>query len=111
MKCRGLDLAAVPATSWAALLYLVVFGSALTQSCYLWLLSHVPAQKVTTYALVNPVVAMLLGALFLAEPVTAVTVFGACLVLGGVAMVLFQGHLARVLAFAGIRRRDLADSE
>lgn len=91
-----LDLAAVGASGWIVLCYLAVFGSVLTQSSYLWLLSRVPAEKVTTYALVNPVVAMLLGASFLAEPVTAATLLGALMVIGGVGIVLFQGMLPPV---------------
>ena len=45
-----------------AVLYLVVFGSLIAVSCYSYLLAHVAAQKVTTYALVNPVIALVLGA-------------------------------------------------
>jgi drug/metabolite transporter (DMT)-like permease len=55
------------------------------------LLTRVPAQKVTTYALVNPVVALLLGALVLDERVTSLAAISAVLVLAGVALVLFQG--------------------
>jgi drug/metabolite transporter (DMT)-like permease len=83
-----LEPGAIGATGWIAIAYLAFFGSVLTQSSYLWLLSRVPAGKVTTYALVNPVVAMLLGAIFLGEPITAITLFGAVMVLGGVAIVL-----------------------
>lgn len=80
----------VSASSWLALLYLIVFGSIIGLNCYLWLLTRVAAAKVTTYALVNPVVALILGALILKEPVTALTIFAAVLVLIGVALVLFQ---------------------
>ena len=50
-----------------------------------------PAPKVTTYALVNPVVALILGALVLNERITALAIVAAVLVLLGVALVLFQG--------------------
>ena len=80
----------VSATSLFALLYLVVFGSIIALNCYLWLLTRVSAQKVTTYALVNPVVALILGALVLNERITALAVAAAALVLVGVALVLFQ---------------------
>ena len=53
-----------------ALLYLIVFGSIIALNCYLWLLTRVSAQKVTTYALVNPVVALILGAVVLNERIT-----------------------------------------
>jgi drug/metabolite transporter (DMT)-like permease len=77
-------------TSVAALGYLIVFGSLIGLNCYLWLLTRVSAQKVTTYALVNPVVALLLGAIVLGEQVTALAVAAALFVLSGVALVLFQ---------------------
>ena len=52
------------------MLYLIVFGSIVALNCYLWLLTRVPAPKVTTYALVNPVVALVLGAVVLDERIT-----------------------------------------
>jgi drug/metabolite transporter (DMT)-like permease len=87
----NLDIASVSVLSWAAVVYLIVLGSILALNAYLWLLTRVPAQKVTTYALVNPVVALLLGALFLDEKITSLAVTAAALVLIGVALVLFQG--------------------
>ena len=85
------DVNAVTWQSIAAIGYLIVFGSLIGLNCYLWLLTRVPAQKVTTYALVNPVVALILGALVLNERVTALAATSASLVLLGVALVLFQG--------------------
>jgi drug/metabolite transporter (DMT)-like permease len=83
-----------PATiSWqgvVAILYLVVFGSIIGLNCYLWLLTRVPAPKVATYALVNPVVAMILGAAVLDETVTPLAIIAALLVLLGVALIVFQ---------------------
>lgn len=78
-------------SSVAALSYLIVFGSLIGLNCYLWLLTRVPAQKVTTYALVNPVVALILGAIVLGERITPLAISAAVLVLTGVALVLFQG--------------------
>lgn len=92
------DLQHISSTSLLALLYLVLFGSIFGLNCFLWLLTRVSAQKVTTYALVNPVVALLLGAMFLNERITSTVVFAAALVLAGVALVLFEGAgLARWL--------------
>ncbi|MFL6547421.1 MAG: EamA family transporter [Povalibacter sp.] len=85
------DPSAVSLSSWLAVLYLVVFGSIIGLNCYLWLLTRVPAAKVTTYALVNPVVALVLGAIVLHEEITAMTLIATALVLLGVALVLFQG--------------------
>ena len=63
----GFSLRAVSLTSLLALLYLVVLGSIVAVNCYSYLLAHVAAQKVATYALVNPVIALALGALVLAR--------------------------------------------
>ena len=79
--------------SWqgvVAILYLVVFGSIVALNCYLWLLTRVPAPKVATYALVNPVVALILGAAVLGEHVTPLAIVAAVLVLVGVALIVFQ---------------------
>jgi drug/metabolite transporter (DMT)-like permease len=92
------ELSRIASGSWLALLYLIVFGSIVALNSYLWLLTRVPAQKVTTYALVNPVVALLLGALVLNERITSLAATAAVLVLLGVALVLFQDfHPLRLL--------------
>lgn len=54
-------------SSAGAIAYLVVFGSLVGFTAYVWLLEHVPVAKLATYAYVNPVVAVALGALFLGE--------------------------------------------
>lgn len=84
------DVSAVSWTSVAAVGYLIVFGSIVGLNCYLWLLTRVPASKAATYALVNPVVALFLGALVLNERITALALMAAALVLVGVGLVLFQ---------------------
>src|SRR5678815_3223254 len=90
------------AISWqgvVAILYLVVFGSIIGLNCYLWLLTRVPAPKVATYALVNPVVALFLGAAVLGEAVTPLAIVAALLVLLGVALTVCQDlPLVRTLA-------------
>jgi drug/metabolite transporter (DMT)-like permease len=84
------DPSQVSVASVVAVLYLAVFGSIIALTCYVWLLTQEPAQKVATYALVNPVVAVLLGAIVLGERLTVFTVAGALLVLAGVTLVLFR---------------------
>jgi drug/metabolite transporter (DMT)-like permease len=76
----------------AAVGWLIVAGSLLGFSSYMWLLSHVPAAKLATYAYVNPVIAVFLGWLVLGEPVDWRTWVGTFVILGGVAVV----NLARV---------------
>ncbi|HEX4972626.1 MAG TPA: EamA family transporter [Steroidobacteraceae bacterium] len=84
------DPAAISLQGVVAIAYLVVFGSIVGLNCYLWLLTRVAAPKVATYALVNPVVAMFLGAVVLGERVTLLAVVAALLVLVGVALIVFQ---------------------
>lgn len=67
--------------------YLVLFGSLLGFSCFIWLIHHVPVAKVTTYAYVNPVVAVILGAVVLGEHLVATEYMGMVAVLGAVALV------------------------
>ena len=71
--CAGRQLhpSAVGAASWVALGYLVVFGSVAAFTAYSWLLGVAPTSQVATYAYVNPVVAVGLGALVLGEQVDA----------------------------------------
>ena len=76
----------------AALAWLVVAGSLFGYSAYIWLLTHVPAAKVSTYAYVNPVIAVGLGWLFLGEMVDLRMAIGTVVILAGVAAV----NLARV---------------
>ncbi|MBA3384243.1 MAG: EamA family transporter [Actinobacteria bacterium] len=65
------DVGEVSGRSWLALAALIVFGSIVAYSCYVWLLTVAPTELVSTYAYVNPVIAVLLGAVFLEEAITA----------------------------------------
>jgi drug/metabolite transporter (DMT)-like permease len=98
------DPAAISMQGVVAILYLVVFGSIIGLNCYLWLLTRVPAPKVATYALVNPVVALILGAAVLGERVTPLAAVAALLVLFGVALIVFQ-DLPLVRAMIARNRR------
>ena len=70
-----------------ATLYLVVFGSWVGYSAYIWLLKHVPTPKVATYAYVNPIVAVFLGWLVLDEHIDRYMLAGSVIILAGVALV------------------------
>lgn len=83
-----LDLAAVSPRSWLALIYLIVAGSLVAFTAYNWLLSHTSPAVATTYAYVNPLVAMLLGWLFVSEPFTPRIAVASVLILGAVAMIM-----------------------
>jgi drug/metabolite transporter (DMT)-like permease len=77
----------VSARAMMAWLYLVVFGSLVAFTAYIWLLGVTSIAKVGTYAYVNPIVAVLLGWAVLGEPVTWRTVVAAAIILLGVALV------------------------
>ena len=74
--------------SLASLAYLIVAGSLVAYTAYVWLLANAPVSQATTHAHVNPVVAIALGWLLLHERVTLTTLAGAALVVGSVAAVV-----------------------
>jgi drug/metabolite transporter (DMT)-like permease len=74
--------------TWSALGYLVVFGSVVAFTSYVWLLANAPISFVATYAYVNPVVAVFLGWLVLDEQVTWAVVAGGGIVVSAVALVI-----------------------
>lgn len=82
------DPGQVSAASILALAYLIVFGSMIAFTAYGWLLRHAPLSIVGTYAYVNPIVAVALGALILAEPISARTVVASAVVLVAVAIIV-----------------------
>lgn len=74
--------------SLVAFLYLVVFGSLVAYTAFAWLLQHAPPALVATYAYVNPVVALVLGAAMLGERLTAPILLSAVVVVGSVGVVV-----------------------
>ena len=87
-EASGTRLDDVGADAWLAWVYLVVFGSLLAFTAYVWLLRNARLSLVTTYAYVNPVVAVLLGAAFLDEALSARTVLASGVILAGVALIV-----------------------
>jgi len=79
-------------TSLLAVAYLVVFGSLVAFSAYTWLLRHAPVSTVATYAYVNPIVAVGLGAFFLHEPITLRTILASVLIIGAVVAMVSGRH-------------------
>jgi drug/metabolite transporter (DMT)-like permease len=93
---RGMPVRFDP-TSVGCVLYLAVIGSVVTFGLYFWLLAHVPATKLSLIAYGTPVVAVLLGTVWLDEPLTPRIVAGAAMVLAGVAVATrAKGKAARV---------------
>jgi drug/metabolite transporter (DMT)-like permease len=79
---------AVTLPSILALVYLITIGSMVGFNAYAWLLRHAPLPLVGTYAYVNPVVAVALGALFLSESITTRTLVAAAVIVAAVAMIV-----------------------
>jgi drug/metabolite transporter (DMT)-like permease len=71
----------------SAVVYLIIFGSWVGFTAYIWLLEHVPTPKVATYAYVNPVVAVFLGWLILNERIDAYIALGTVIIVAAVALV------------------------
>ena len=84
---QQLDVQAISPRSLAALAYLVVFGSLVALTAYVWLLRQTTPARVSTYAYVNPVVAMLLGWALAGEPLSARTLVAAAVIVGGVVLI------------------------
>jgi drug/metabolite transporter (DMT)-like permease len=76
------------ATSILGWVYLVIFGSVIGYTAYTWLLANAPLGLVSTYAYVNPVIALLLGVLFRDEHLSSRILIGAALVTSAVALVV-----------------------
>ena len=67
---------------------MVLIGSIATYTAYLWLVGNAPVGLIATYAYVNPVIAISLGAIFLHEKISVSYVFGGAIVVIGVLMVV-----------------------
>jgi drug/metabolite transporter (DMT)-like permease len=81
-------------SSIVALAYLIVFGSLIGFTAYNWLLRSAPLSLVSTYAYVNPVVAVILGTIFLGEVVTARAVIAGAIIIAAVALIVFARNRA-----------------
>jgi drug/metabolite transporter (DMT)-like permease len=89
-----------------ALAYLVVFGSIVAFTAYIWLLRSARTSLVATYAYVNPVVAVLLGWIILDEPMTGAKVVAGLVIVTAVAIIVSAGSTSRFEP-TGVRRRGL----
>ncbi len=82
-----LDIAAVSVKSLLALVYLILIGSLIGYSAYMWLLKVAPPARVATHAYVNPVAAVFLGWTLAGEELSVRTVIAAAIIVGAVALV------------------------
>ncbi len=91
---RVLHFAAISWRSWLAISYLIVFGSGIGFSAYIYVLHHSTPARVGTYAFVNPMVALLLGWLFAGETLAPRTFLAAAIILTSVILVITAPHPA-----------------
>ena len=90
-----LDIGAISARSWFALAYLIVFGALIAFTAYIWLLKNTTLARASTYAYVNPIVAVLLGWLLVSEPMNSRVVAAAAVIVAG-AVIVVRSHTAPV---------------
>ncbi|MFA5057161.1 MAG: EamA family transporter [Opitutaceae bacterium] len=86
----GFSPAAISGRSWLAFAYLIAVGSLVGFSTFVWLMKNSTPARVSTYAYVNPIVAVFLGWLMLGEPVTARTLAAAAVIVVSVAIITTQ---------------------
>jgi drug/metabolite transporter (DMT)-like permease len=103
-QAARIDLSAISAPSLLSLAYLIVFGSLIGFTASSWLLGNTTPARVSTYAYVNPVVAVLLGWAFAGEPMTFRTIVAAAVIIGGVALIIRYGAQREALAAASAER-------
>ena len=97
-EADDVDLAAVSGESLVALVYLVLVGSLVGFSAYVWLLRNAPTSLVGTYAYVNPVVAVALGTVVLGEPLGARVLAGGGAILAAVVLIVSARPVAAQVA-------------
>ena len=90
-----LDVGAISARSWFALAYLIVFGALIAFTAYIWLLKNTTLARASTYAYVNPIVAVLLGWSLASEPMNSRVVAAAAVIVAG-AVIVVRSHTAPV---------------
>jgi len=96
--CRGefaVRLNSISSASWWSLAYLIAIGSWVGYSTFVWLMKHSTPARVSTYAYVNPIVAMFLGWLILHEPISPRTTWSAVLIVVAVVIVTTQKNRKR----------------
>ncbi len=92
----SLNLAAISARSWGAFAYLITFGSLIGFSTFVWLIKHSTPARVSTYAYVNPIVAVFLGWLILHEPITPRTIVASIVIVAAVVIITSEKNKASV---------------
>jgi drug/metabolite transporter (DMT)-like permease len=91
---QHLDLAAISPASLGGLLWLILFGSIVAYSAYLYTMNAAPTALASTYAYVNPLVALGLGFLLFGERLTPLEAVASVVILGGVALMMVPANVA-----------------
>ena len=94
-ELHGFSFDHVQTSAWWALAYLVIVGSLLGFTAFVWLTRNAPLSLLSTYAYVNPVVAVFLGWLLLSEQITVAIVAGGGLAIAGVFLVIRSERSSR----------------
>ena len=84
---RAVPITGIPWQSWAAIAYLVIFGSLIAFVCYLYALQNLPTEQASIYAYINPIVAVVLGSMIFDEKLTVYLAIGGLVTLLGVYLV------------------------
>jgi drug/metabolite transporter (DMT)-like permease len=99
---KGLDFTAVSTSSWLGLAYLITFGSMVGFVSYIWLLQNAPVSLVATYAYVNPLVAVFLGAWLANETLNARILIAALIIISSVVLINQTKNLSLKPAQGGV---------
>ena len=91
----SVPLSEIPAISWWSIAYLVIFGSILTFIAFIYALQNLPAEISTIYSYINPIVAVLLGAVIFGETLNAAIAIGGSVTLFGLYMVNYSLRKSR----------------
>ncbi len=86
-ETKHFDWSTVPVDAWLSMWYLIFFGSIAAYTAYIWLLQVRPSAQVSTYAYVNPLVAVLLGVFFASEKISFFQILGLVIILGSVLLI------------------------
>jgi len=106
-EAANFDVQSVPAEAWWSILYLIVFGSLIAYSSYIWLLKVRPATEVSTYAYVNPIVAVVLSLFLTDETITSVQITGLSIILLSVFLMNWDAYIKKDRSLPKIANRKL----
>jgi drug/metabolite transporter (DMT)-like permease len=91
-EVQHLNWHTIPTNAWLAMAYLITFGSLIAFSAYVWLLQVRPATQVSTYAYVNPLIAVILGVFFARESISFLQILGLVVILCSVMLINLAKH-------------------